>query len=109
MNRSTKIEKCSTPLNEYDIAVKIFRNDTQDLANLKILNILNDRNAAITVKSTDPPKNYESIISSMDNMTIKQSKILILSLKYSRSPNPINLITISAQKYIVNAKFAFSN
>ena len=33
----------------------------------------------------------------------------MLSRKYSRNPKPINFISISTQKKIVNAKLAFSN
>ena len=91
------------------MAYKIFLNEVQDRANLKILKILKDLNAAITEKSMDPDIKDSRIISTNDKITIAPSKIFIVSLKYSLNPNPINLITISAQKKIVNPRLAFSN
>ena len=102
------MEKCTTPLNESDIACRILRKEVHALASLKIRNILRDLNAAMTEKSIELDINDSSTISTSESSTIVPSNIFILSRKYSRNPKPISFITISTQKKIVKKRLAFS-
>ena len=110
INKNSKTEKLLMSLIVLPIVRSKFQNYFQVLASLKTLRSLNALRAEIAPEPTLLfSKAYVSTTSTHETITITQSNVLKLSLKYCLSPIPTSLITISRKNTTKKNRLRYSS